>query len=111
MTADTPDTAGAASPASATSPADAPAGPFSSGPPDRPGDLADVPYEQARDELIDVVHRLEAGTASLAESMDLWRRGERLAAHCQSLLEAARTQVAATSSTPPTWADPHLGEE
>ncbi|MGK5529911.1 exodeoxyribonuclease VII small subunit, partial [Streptomyces sp. URMC 129] len=31
-------------------------------------------YEQARDELIDVVRRLEAGAATLEESLALWER-------------------------------------
>ena len=33
-------------------------------------------YEAARDELVEVVRRLESGGASLAESMELWQRGE-----------------------------------
>ena len=35
-------------------------------------------YEQARDELVDVVRRLEAGGATLEESLALWERGEEL---------------------------------
>jgi len=56
--------------------------------------LATLSYERARDELVDVVRQLESGTASLAESMELWQLGEKLAGHCQNLLEAARTTVA-----------------
>ena len=41
---------------------------------------AEMPYEQARDELIEVVRRLEGGGLSLEESLKLWERGERLAA-------------------------------
>ena len=40
-------------------------------------------YEQARDELLRVVQQLESGGASLAESMALWQRGEKLAEVCQ----------------------------
>ena len=36
-------------------------------------------YEQARDELAEVVHRLEAGGLTLEESLALWERGEELA--------------------------------
>lgn len=36
-------------------------------------------YEQARDELIEVVRRLEAGGTTLEESLALWERGEELA--------------------------------
>ena len=51
-------------------------------------------YEQARDELADVVKRLEAGGLSLEESLDLWERGERLAAICADWLEGARARIA-----------------
>ena len=53
-------------------------------------------YEQARDELLRVVQQLESGGASLAESMALWQRGEKLAAVCQGFLDGAREQVAAS---------------
>lgn len=39
-------------------------------------------YEQARDELIEVVRRLEAGGTTLEESLALWERGEELAKVC-----------------------------
>ena len=45
-------------------------------------EVADLSYEQARNELVDVVSRLEGGQVGLEESMTLWRRGEALAAHC-----------------------------
>jgi exodeoxyribonuclease VII small subunit len=51
-------------------------------------------YEQARDELVDVVKRLEAGGLSLEDSLDLWERGERLAAICAEWLEGARARIA-----------------
>lgn len=51
-------------------------------------------YEAARDELVEVVRRLESGGASLAESMELWQRGERLAEICQGYLDGAKEQVA-----------------
>jgi exodeoxyribonuclease VII small subunit len=57
-------------------------------------------YEQARDELISVVHRLESGGVPLAESLALWERGEQLATLCQSLLDGARAKVAAARSAP-----------
>jgi exodeoxyribonuclease VII small subunit len=66
------------------------AGPPGAGP---PGDR--VPYEQARDELTDVVKRLEAGGLTLEQSLDLWERGERLAAICEEWLEGARARLAA----------------
>jgi exodeoxyribonuclease VII small subunit len=52
-------------------------------------------YEQARDELTSVVKRLEAGGLSLEQSLDLWERGERLAAICAEWLEGARARLTA----------------
>lgn len=53
----------------------------------------DLPYEQARDELVTVVQKLEAGGISLEESLALWERGEELAAICQQWLEGARERL------------------
>lgn len=50
-------------------------------------------YEQARDELAEVVRALEGGGTSLAESLELWERGEHLARVCQEALEGARTRL------------------
>lgn len=51
-------------------------------------------YEAARDELIDVVRKLESGGVSLADSMELWQRGEKLADICQGFLDGAKERVA-----------------
>lgn len=58
-------------------------------------DIAELTYEQARDELISVVARLEGGQIGLEESMALWQRGEALAAHCSSWLDGAESQLLA----------------
>ncbi len=50
-------------------------------------------YEAARDELVDVVRRLEAGGATLEESLALWERGEALAATCQAFLDGAQARL------------------
>ncbi|MBT3151527.1 exodeoxyribonuclease VII small subunit [Streptomyces sp. CHD11] len=50
-------------------------------------------YEQARDELIEVVRRLEAGGTTLEESLALWERGEELAQVCRRRLEGARARL------------------
>ncbi|MGK5446474.1 exodeoxyribonuclease VII small subunit [Streptomyces radiopugnans] len=50
-------------------------------------------YEQARDELVAVVRRLEAGGSTLEESLALWERGEELAAVCRRWLEGARARL------------------
>jgi exodeoxyribonuclease VII small subunit len=52
-------------------------------------------YEQARDELAGVVRKLEAGGLSLEQSLDLWERGEKLAAICAEWLEGARARLTA----------------
>ena len=52
-----------------------------------------IPYEQAREELVDVVRRLETGGATLEESLALWERGEQLATICQEWLEGARKRL------------------
>ena len=50
-------------------------------------------YEQARDELVQVVQRLESGGVPLDESLALWERGEHLAAVCQARLDGAKAKV------------------
>jgi exodeoxyribonuclease VII small subunit len=50
-------------------------------------------YEAAREELIDVVRRLEAGGTTLEESLALWERGEALATICQDWLDGARKRL------------------
>jgi exodeoxyribonuclease VII small subunit len=50
-------------------------------------------YEQAREELIEVVRSLEQGGVTLEESLALWERGERLAQICQSWLDGARKRL------------------
>ena len=55
--------------------------------------VADLTYEQARDELISVVAQLEGGQLGLEESMRLWQRGEALAAHCSTWLDGAEAAL------------------
>ena len=50
-------------------------------------------YEQARDELASVVKRLETGGLTLEQSLDLWERGEKLAAVCAEWLDGARARL------------------
>ncbi|WP_300645282.1 exodeoxyribonuclease VII small subunit [Nocardioides sp.] len=50
-------------------------------------------YEEAREELVDVVRRLEAGGTDLEESLALWERGEKLARICQAWLDGARRRL------------------
>lgn len=61
--------------------------------PDEPKYTDRPPYEQARDELIDIVARLEGGEPGLEESLTLWERGEHLAAVCQDWLDGAQERL------------------
>ena len=56
-------------------------------------------YEQARDELAEIVESLESGSATLEESLALWERGEALAKICQEWLDGAKAKIAASKST------------
>jgi exodeoxyribonuclease VII small subunit len=53
----------------------------------------DLGYEEARDQLVEVVRKLEAGGLSLEDSLTLWERGEALANVCERHLAGARERV------------------
>ena len=55
--------------------------------------ISELGYEEARDELIDVVQRLEHGGLDLDASLALWERGEELAKCCEEHLAGARQRV------------------
>ncbi|WP_349270980.1 exodeoxyribonuclease 7 small subunit [Mycolicibacterium parafortuitum] len=55
--------------------------------------ISQLGYEQARDELIDVVEQLEHGGLDLDSSLKLWERGEQLAKRCEEHLAGARERV------------------
>jgi len=57
------------------------------------GSVPELGYEQARDELAEVVRRLEAGGLSLEDSLAIWERGEALAKICERLLAGARERI------------------
>ena len=65
-------------------------------------------YEQAREELTEVVRRLEAGGLTLEQSIELWERGERLSALCEEWLQGARVKLAAAMAK---RGQPDLGGE
>ena len=50
-------------------------------------------YEEARDELVEIVAKLEVGDSTLEESLSLWERGEHLAAVCQGWLDGAQERL------------------
>lgn len=59
------------------------------------GNVESLGYEKARDELAEVVRRLETGGLSLEESLALWERGEALAKVCERHLAGARRRIEA----------------
>ncbi|MEP9392316.1 exodeoxyribonuclease VII small subunit [Gordonia sp. VNQ95] len=68
--------------------------------PKDPAQPTDVPveqlgYEQARDELVEVVTTLERGGLDLDASLALWERGEALADRCEAHLAGARDRIEA----------------
>ncbi len=58
-----------------------------------PDNTEKLSYERAREELVEVVRRLEAGGTTLEESLTLWERGEELATICQEWLDGARKRL------------------
>ncbi|GAA1936181.1 exodeoxyribonuclease VII small subunit [Nocardioides hwasunensis] len=58
-------------------------------------------YEEAREELVEVVRTLEAGGTTLEESLALWERGEALAKVCQAWLDGARKRLDDAMGTEP----------
>lgn len=55
--------------------------------------LEELSYEQARDELKEIVRILELGQMSLEESLNYWERGEELAAYCEEYLDGASSRI------------------
>jgi exodeoxyribonuclease VII small subunit len=55
-------------------------------------------YEQARDELVAIVNKLETGGTTLEESLALWERGEELATLCERYLDNARARLDAAAT-------------
>ena len=57
-----------------------------------------MPYEEARDKLIQAVQALEAGGLNLDQSMRQWEIGEALAKRAQSLLGEVRAKLDAAQA-------------
>ncbi len=56
-------------------------------------DPSTLPYEVAKEELRQIVSALETGSVPLEQTLELWKRGEALAARCRSILEMAASQI------------------
>jgi len=63
-----------------------------------PADPPSLGYEEARDQLIEVVRQLEGGGLTLEQSIALWERGEQLVEICQTWLDGARARLEAASA-------------
>ncbi|MCH4208795.1 exodeoxyribonuclease VII small subunit [Bifidobacterium sp.] len=60
--------------------------------------IAVMPYEEARDRLIQAVQALEAGGLNLDQSMRQWELGEALAKRAQSLLDEVHAKLDAAQA-------------
>ncbi len=56
-------------------------------------DIKTMPFERAIDELESIITRLEKGDVPLAESVEIYERGEALKRRCEDLLKAAEARV------------------
>ena len=55
--------------------------------------VAEMSFEAALAELERIVGTLESGKAPLAESIEIYARGEALKSHCEALLKAAEARI------------------
>ena len=67
--------------------------------------IAQMPYEEARDKLIEAVQALEAGGLNLDQSMRPWEIGEALAQRAQTLLNEVRAKLDAAQDAQAATAD------
>lgn len=63
--------------------------------------IESLSYEQAFQELEDVVSALEAGQPNLEDALTLFERGQTLARRCASLLDTAELRVRQLSDSEP----------
>ena len=55
--------------------------------------LEDISYEEALQELEELVDKLESGENNLETTLIYFERGQKLATHCISLLDKAESKV------------------
>lgn len=56
-------------------------------------DIESMSFEQALEELKDIVSKLESGESKLEEAIDAYDRGARLKRHCESKLREAEAKI------------------
>ncbi|WP_084400053.1 exodeoxyribonuclease VII small subunit [Henriciella aquimarina] len=55
--------------------------------------IDEMSFEAALKELEEIVRRLEAGDVELEKSIEIYERGAKLKAHCESRLKAAELKI------------------
>lgn len=61
--------------------------------PDVSSDITQLPFEKALHELEQIVGQLERGDVPLEKSIAIYERGNKLKAHCETLLRRAELKV------------------
>lgn len=61
--------------------------------PEEPVAIEDMTYEQALNELEEIVTDLESDDHSLEQALAMFERGQALARHCAQLLEEAELKI------------------
>ena len=59
--------------------------------------MSEPTFEEAREELAEIVAKLEAGGLTLEESLALWNRGEEVARVCTEWLDKAQAVLDAAA--------------
>ncbi len=59
----------------------------------KPADVAKMSFEDALEELEEIVRTLEAGKGRLEEAIGAYERGAKLKAHCEKKLKEAQAKV------------------
>ena len=55
--------------------------------------IKDLDFEEAMDQLNEIIQGLESGDVKLSESVDKFELGSELAKHCKKLLDDAETRI------------------
>lgn len=59
----------------------------------KPADVAKISFEDALEELEEIVRTLEGGKGRLEEAIGAYERGAKLKAHCEKKLKEAQAKV------------------
>jgi len=58
-----------------------------------PADIRKMSFEDALEEMEDIVHQLESGQVKLDEAVDAYTRGVHLKKHCEGKLKEAKARI------------------